>query len=246
MGRFSGKKIVITGASSGIGLAGAMRIIDEGGEVMLTGRHQQKLASLRTLLPERAWFLQNDGAEPEAAHALAESVESFGMLDGLWLNAGQLAFSTVENTTETQFDTIMANNVRSAVLQIAALSRFLKSGASVVITASTAAYEGTPLAALYAASKGAQLALVRSWATAFAARGIRVNALVPGAIDTPLLDAIPVPFREQYDEQIRATVPLKRQGTPEEAAAVALFLLSDDARYVTDSQYVVDGGLLRL
>ena len=71
MGRFSGKKIVITGASSGIGLAGAMRIIDEGGEVMLTGRHQQKLASLRTLLPERAWFLQNDGAKPEAAHALS-------------------------------------------------------------------------------------------------------------------------------------------------------------------------------
>ncbi|MCS5991392.1 SDR family NAD(P)-dependent oxidoreductase [Klebsiella variicola subsp. variicola] len=104
---------MITGASSGIGLAGAMRIIDEGGEVMLTGRHQQKLASLRTLLPERAWLLQNDGAKPEAAHALAESVESFGMLDGLWLNAGQLAFSTVENTTEMQFDTIMANNVRS-------------------------------------------------------------------------------------------------------------------------------------
>ncbi|EPY7151577.1 SDR family NAD(P)-dependent oxidoreductase [Klebsiella variicola] len=92
MGRFSGKKIVITGASSGIGLAGAMRIIDEGGEVMLTGRHQQKLASLRTLLPERAWFLQNDGAKPEAAHALAESVESFGMLDGLWLNAAARLF----------------------------------------------------------------------------------------------------------------------------------------------------------
>jgi NAD(P)-dependent dehydrogenase (short-subunit alcohol dehydrogenase family) len=102
---------------------------------MLTGRHQQKLASLRTLLPERAWFLQNDGAEPEAAHALAESVESFGMLDGLWLNAGQLAFSTVENTTETQFDTIMANNVRSQYVDgwrtaalIRAPSLFMRTG----------------------------------------------------------------------------------------------------------------------
>lgn len=102
------------------------------------------------------------------------------------------------------------------------------------------------MAAIYAASKGAQLAQVRSWATAFAPRGIRVNALVPGAIDTPLLDIIPAPFRAQYDAQINAGVPLKRPGTAEEAAAVALFLLPDDAGYVTGSQYVVDGGLLRL
>jgi len=246
MGRFSGKKIVITGASSGIGLAGAKRITAEGGEVMITGRNLHKLEQLRTQLPHHTTLLQNDGAEPEAAQALAGAVESFGMLDGLWLNAGQLAFSSVENCSATQFDTIMANNVRAAVLQVASLSRFLKEGASVVLTASTAAYEGTPMAALYAASKGAQLALVRSWATAFAPRGIRVNALVPGAIDTPLLDIIPAPFRAQYDAQINAGVPLKRPGTAEEAAAVALFLLSDDAGYVTGSQYVVDGGLLRL
>ncbi|EGT5709816.1 SDR family oxidoreductase [Cronobacter dublinensis subsp. dublinensis] len=246
MGRFSGKKIVITGASSGIGLAGAKRITEEGGEVMITGRNLHKLEKLRTQLTHHTTLLQNDGAEPEAAQALAEAVESFGMLDGLWLNAGQLAFSSVENCSATQFDTIMANNARAAVLQVASLSRFLKEGASVVMTASTAAYEGTPMAAIYAASKGAQLALVRCWATAFAARGIRVNALVPGAIDTPLLDIIPAPFRAQYDAQINAGVPLKRSGTAEEAAAVALFLLSDDAGYVTGSQYVVDGGLLRL
>lgn len=239
MAWFTGKKIVITGASSGIGLAGAQRIVAEEGEVIITGRDARKLARLRKVLPPAARLMQNDGAEPAAAQALAEAVASFGMLDGLWLNAGQLAFAPAEKGSAALFDNMMKNNVRAAVLQISCLARFLKVGASVVLTASTAAYEGTPLAAIYAASKGAQLALVRCWATAFAARGIRVNALVPGAIETSLLEAIPAPFRDQYDAQIRAIVPMKRPGTPEEAAAVALFLLSDDASYVTGNVRVV-------
>lgn len=139
---------------------------------------------------------------------------------------------------------MMAANVRGPALQIAALSPYLKAGASVVVTASSSVYEGAAATGLYAATKGALIAMTRSWASALAPRGIRVNVVVPGPIDTNFRHFLPEEAKRGFEDFVVSQVPLGRAGRPEEAAAVALFLLSDDASYVTGSQYAVDGGLI--
>jgi NAD(P)-dependent dehydrogenase (short-subunit alcohol dehydrogenase family) len=130
------------------------------------------------------------------------------------------------------------------MLQLAALSPMLNSGASVVVTSSSSTYEGAPATSLYAATKGAVIAMARSWASALAPRNIRVNVLVPGPIETNFRSFLPDEARQGFEQFVVDQVPLGRAGTAEEAAAVALFLLSDDASYVTGSQYAVDGGLI--
>lgn len=139
---------------------------------------------------------------------------------------------------------MMAANVRGPVLQLAALSPYLKTGASIVLTSSSSTYEGAAATSLYAATKGALIAMTRSWARALAPRRIRVNVIVPGPIDTNLRHFLPEEAKREFEDFVIGQVPLGRAGTPDEAAAVALFLLSDDASYVTASQYAVDGGLL--
>lgn len=139
---------------------------------------------------------------------------------------------------------MMATNVRGPMLQLAALSPHLAAGASVVVTSSSSTYEGAAATGLYAATKGAVVAMARSWATALAPRGIRVNTLVPGPIETNFRSFLPDEARRGFESFVVDQVPLGRVGTPEEAAAVALFLLSSDASYVTGSQYAVDGGLI--
>jgi NAD(P)-dependent dehydrogenase (short-subunit alcohol dehydrogenase family) len=244
MTRFTGKNVLITGGTSGIGLAGAKRIAAENGRVILTGTHPQRLALAREAVPE-AEVLANDAGDPDSADALASAVAGRGRLDGLWLNAGYAAVAGVDEIDAAFFDRMMNANVRGPVLQLARLSEHLNDGASVVVTSSTATYEGSAMASVYAATKGALVAMARGWASALAARGIRVNVLVPGAIDTRFRDFMREDVRESFERDVIGRVPLARVGTPEEAAAVALFLLSDDATYVTASQYAVDGGLTK-
>ncbi|WP_316978319.1 SDR family oxidoreductase [Shumkonia mesophila] len=243
MGRFSDKRILITGGSSGIGLAGALRIAEEGGAVGVTGRNEEHLAEARRLLPPGSPVLANDAADPAAADELAAEVRRTGLLDGLWLNAGIAAVAAIDEVDATFFDRMMNVNVRGPILQIAKLAEYLKPGASVVLTSSTSAYERAPAASVYAATKGAILSAARCWAAALSGRHIRVNVLVPGAIDTNFRDFMSTDFRKQFEDDVVSRVPLSRIGSPEEAAAVALFLLSDEASYVTGSQYPVDGGL---
>jgi NAD(P)-dependent dehydrogenase (short-subunit alcohol dehydrogenase family) len=243
MTRFTGKRILITGGSSGMGLAGARRIIAEGGKVAITGLNQQRLSAAERYLVEGSLVLRNDAADPEAANALAEEIAAWGRLDGLWLNAGYAAVGPLEDVTAEAFDAMMHANVRGPVLQLGKLSPLLNPGASVVVTSSTSTYEGAAMTSLYAATKGAIVAMARSWASALASRNIRVNVLVPGPIDTNFRDFMPESAREQFEGFVLGQVPLGRVGSPDEAAAVALFLLSDDASYVTGSQYAVDGGL---
>jgi NAD(P)-dependent dehydrogenase (short-subunit alcohol dehydrogenase family) len=167
---------------------------------------------------------------------------SGGGLDGLWLNAGYAALAEVDELDAEPFDRMMATNARGPALQLARLAEHLNDGASVVLTSSTSVYEGAGMASVYAATKGALVAMARGWATALAARGIRVNVLVPGAIDTSFRSFMRDEVRDEFEHDVVSRVPLGRIGTADEAAAVALFLLSDDAAYVTASQYVVDGG----
>jgi NAD(P)-dependent dehydrogenase (short-subunit alcohol dehydrogenase family) len=242
MARFTGKRVLITGGTSGIGLAGARRIAAEGGQVVVTGTNPQRLADTQKALPD-AQVLRNDAGDPSAADALAQSVAAAGGLDGLWLNAGYAAVAGVDEVDADFFDRMMNANVRGPVLQLARLSEHLSEGASVVVTSSTSTYEGAAMTSVYAATKGALVAMARAWATELAGRGIRVNVLVPGAISTNFRGFMSEDVREDFETAVVGRVPLGRIGTADEAAAVALFLLSDESGYVTASQYAVDGGL---
>lgn len=227
-----------------MGLAGAKRIVSEGGTVIVTGLNQRRIDDAKAALGDQGQVIASDAADPAAAATLAQEAGAAGGLDGLWLNAGYAALGRPEDADAETFDRMMAANVRGPVVQLAALSQHLNAGASVVVTSSSSTYEGGAATSLYAATKGALVAMARSWARALAPRRIRVNVIVPGPIDTNFRHFLPEEARRGFEELVIGQVPLGRAGTPEEAAAVALFLLSDDASYVTGSQYAVDGGLI--
>ncbi|MDC6118071.1 SDR family oxidoreductase [Serratia rubidaea] len=243
--RFSGKNIVITGGTSGMGLAGALRGVAEGGRVALTGLNPARLAAAAEQLPADSLVLSNDAASEADIEALGAALASWGRIDGLWLNAGYAQVGALESVDAAAFNQMMNANVRGPMLQLARLSPMLNAGASVVVTSSSSTYEGAPTTSLYAATKGAVVAMARSWAAEMAERGVRVNVLIPGPIETNFRHFMPEASRRQFEDFVVGQVPLKRAGTADEAAAVALFLLSDDASYVTGSQYAVDGGLVR-
>jgi NAD(P)-dependent dehydrogenase (short-subunit alcohol dehydrogenase family) len=199
---------------------------------------------LRAELPDTCLVLANDAFDPRTGEILRDALENFGRIDGLWLNAGYAAVTELDSVEPDFFDRMMAANVRGPVLQIAALSGLLTDGASVVVTSSTSAYEGSPMASVYAASKGALLSLARCWESALGPREIRVNALVPGPIDTEFRSFMTAEFRHKFETEVTASLALPRIGTADQAAAVALFLLSDKAAFVTGAQYAVDGGLV--
>ncbi|MGJ8514652.1 SDR family oxidoreductase [Carnimonas bestiolae] len=244
MGRFKNKTLLITGGSSGIGLVGARRIVAEGGKVIVTGLNRARLQAAEKELGGSATVIYNDASDPDASAALAEQVKAHAPLDGLWLNAASASLAMPEEVDADSFDALMATNVKGPVLQMAKLSSMLTPGASVLLTASSSAYEKATATGLYGATKGAIIALTRSWAAAFAPRGIRVNTLVPGPIETNFRDFLSDEAKRGFETFVVSQVPLRRPGTADEAAAVALFLLSDDASYVTGSQYAVDGGLI--
>ncbi len=243
MDRFHGKRILVTGATSGIGLAGALQISDEGGEVIATGRNDVRLAELHRRLPANATVLRSDAGNVDDIEELAQLVSRIGPLDGLWLNAGFARVDPIDEVTADMFDQVIGANLKGPILQMAALAGCLSDGASVVLTSSTSAYEGSPLASLYAAAKGGMISVARCWASALGPRNIRVNTIVPGPIDTNFRDFMAPGFRQDFEDYAVSRLAVPRMGTAEEAAAVALFLLSDAASFVTGSQYLVDGGL---
>lgn len=243
MSRFAGKSILITGGTSGIGLAGALRIASEGGRLCITGVTTGRISEAQRRLPLETIVLENDAAEPGHVAALVEAAQEMGGLDGLWLNAGYMQLSSPEAVDEGFFDAMISVNLRGPVLQIAALMEYLKPGCSVLFTAATADLADDGAATTYLASKAALMAVTRSYAHALGGRRVRVNTIAPGPIDTSFRQFLPAEFRQSVEVRIRDRMPLARWGTPEEAAAVALFLLSDDASFVTGSHYAVDGGL---
>lgn len=242
--RFSGKRVLITGGSSGMGRAGARRVAAEGGRVTVTGQTPAHLEATRRELPDGSAVLRNDSGDPAAVGELVDAVRAMGGLDGLWLNAAFATIGPLEDITAEGFDRMMAVNVRGPMLQLAALSPLLKPGASIVVTSSSSTYEGADATSLYGATKGAIIAMVRSWARQLAPRRIRVNSIVPGPIDTNFRRFLPDDVRRQFEAGVVDLVPLQRMGSADEAAAVALFLLSDDSSYVSGSQYAVDGGMM--
>jgi len=184
------------------------------------------------------------GAYDESSAYGLPIVKEIGALDGLWLNAAYAVGGAIETMDKDSIAQMFQVNVFAPMLQMGALSPYLKEGASVVVTSSSAVYEGQPNVSLYSASKAAILSAARCWAAELAPRHIRVNTLVPGPIKSNLRAVLPDELRQQFEEDLAKVVLLKRVGEPNEASAVALFLLSDEASYVTGSSFTVDGGLL--
>ena len=242
---FKDKRIVITGGNHGIGLAAALAIVEQGGHVLVTGSNKGRLEAVKEK-DERIHILQNDAADLSRAELLSEEAKNkLGRVDGLFLNAGKGARSPLGKITPEQFDATYRLNVGGPLFQIQALlPLFPENGGSIVITASTAAHKGYLGNAIYSGTKGAVVSMVRSLALDLIPQKIRVNSVSPGPIATGFFDRLggTAEMGAKMMDYVGSKHPMGRLGTPAEAAAVALFLLSDQATFVTAADYLVDGG----
>ncbi|MFD6098105.1 SDR family NAD(P)-dependent oxidoreductase [Nocardiopsis flavescens] len=247
MGRLDDRTAVVTGGSTGIGLATAVRLADEGAYVFITGRREPELeAAVEAVGPDRVTAVAGDIAVPADLDRLYDAVRARGRgLDVLVANAAIGAFATLEQTTEEHFDATFAVNVRGTLFTVQKALPLLNDGASVVLTGSTAADRGLDAFGAYAASKAAVRSFARTWSTELKGRGIRVNVVSPGMIDTPGNTAV-LGGEENMraaKENAAAIVVKGRMGESEEVAAAVAFLASPESGYVVGSNVYVDGGV---
>ncbi|MGN6375935.1 MAG: SDR family oxidoreductase [Sphingomonas sp.] len=246
MPRFADRSFLVTGGTSGIGQATARRLIAEGARVLVTGHSEAHIVATREALPG-AEVIKNDASDANAVGALAEAVRGFSPdgLDGAFLNAGFGAFAKLGEIDAQEVDRHINLNLRGPLLQSQALAPLIKDGGALLLIGSATVGGGRADALVYSASKAAVRQAARSLATELAPRRIRVNVIAPGATETEFHARGGMSEEEiaEYRKKVAGMVPLGRLGKPEDAAAVACFLLSDDAAYVTGSEYRVDGGL---
>jgi NAD(P)-dependent dehydrogenase (short-subunit alcohol dehydrogenase family) len=249
MDRFKGKTALVTGGTTGIGLATAKLFITEGARVIVTGRAPATIKAAQAELGDKAIVIKSDATSLPDMDALAEKVkETFGRLDVLFVNAGYGEFVPFEAVTEKLYDEMLNLNAKGPYFIVQKLAPLMPDGSSVVFTTSLANRKGMPVLSAYGAAKAALRALTRSLAAAFAPRGIRVNAVSPGPIEsTAILQKIGMP-KEAADQvyiQMAESVPMKRLGQPEEVAKAVAFL-AIDATYTTGAEFMVDGGWSQL
>ena len=245
-GKLEGKIALVTGGSSGLGLATAQRFAAEGATVFITGRRKEEVDKAAESVGHAAVGVQGDISRMEDLDRLYDVIrERAGRIDVLFANAGGGEFMALGKITETHFDKYFGINVKGTLFTVQKALPLMPNGASVVLNGSMVSAKGVPAFGVYAASKAAVRSFARTWSVDLGQRRIRVNVIAPGTVVTPGYknelwmsdDQI-----KQFDAQAAASTPLGRTGTPDEIAKAVLFLASDDSSYVTGIELFVDGG----
>lgn len=249
MNRLKGKRALITGGSSGIGLQTARQFLEEGARVAITSNDQKTLDAARQELGSEVVALVSDASDAEAQKKLAKTVaDAFGELDVLFVNAGIVDMRLVEQIDSATFDRSFNINVKGPFFLVQALLPVFANPASIVLNGSVNAHIGMPNTTIYSASKAALISLIRTLSGELKSRGIRVNAVSPGPISTPLYSKLG--FSEEQLKQVAASiqsqVPAGRFGKPSEIADAVVFFASDESAFTIGSELLVDGGMSNL
>jgi NAD(P)-dependent dehydrogenase (short-subunit alcohol dehydrogenase family) len=249
VGRLEGKVALITGANSGIGLASARRFVKEGAYVYITGRRQEQLDEAVAIIGKNVKAIRGDISKlADLDHIYSVIKSAHNHLDIVFANAGSGTFEALGHITEQGFDHAFNINVKGTLFTVQKALPFLSAGGCIILTGSTTGVKGTAAFSVYSASKAAVRNFARSWALDLKGSGIRINVLSPGSTSTPgllnLLDS--TGFQEQALKKFGELSPLDRVGHPDEIAAAALFLASDDSSFMTGSEIFADGGLAQV
>jgi len=241
--KLEGKTAVITGGNSGIGLAIARRFTEEGAHVFITGRRQAQLDEAVALIGGRVEAIQGDVTRASDLDRLFDTVKAnAGKLDILITSSGISEFSTLDSTTEDHFDRAFDLNVRGMVFTVQRAVQHMVNGGAIVLIGSIAGSIGNPGYGTYSATKAAVRSYARTWTSELSGRGIRVNTLSPGPINTPMFDNV----SDEMRLSLTSRIPLNRLGQPEEVATAALFLASADSSYIAGAELCIDGGMTQV
>lgn len=243
--KLEGKIALVTGGTSGIGLAAAQRFVAEGAYVFITGRRQAELDAAIQQIGSNVTGVQGDVSSLADLDRLYEIIgREKGHLDILFANAGLGEFVPLSTVTEAHYEKTFDVNVKGVLFTVQKALPLLNDGGSVVLNASIAGSIGQPDFSVYAASKAAVRSFARTWTTDLRSRGIRVNAVSPGYIPTPAYERIGID--DEMKQAAAANIPMGRLGTPDEIAKAVSFLASDDSSYITGIELTVDGGLTQI
>ncbi len=249
MNRLLNKRTLITGGTTGIGLETARQFLAEGARVAVTGSNPDTLAEARKALGSEVLVLRSDAGDVAAQSALAHQLkDALGGLDAVFINAGVADFRPIEGFDEAAFDRMFAVNLKGPFFLVQALLPLLPNPSSIVLNTSINAHIGMPNSSLYAATKAGLISMARTLSGELIGRGIRVNAISPGPVSTPIFGKLGLPQEQmqQMAQHILSQIPAGRFGDPAEIAKAVVFLASDESSFTVGSELIVDGGMSTL